>query len=86
MHKIYVLEENTTTEKGESDIVLEQALRRRHLETSVKNLRTKLKKDQDAHEKEERRKMKENVQLLMDINDLKRLAVKLELEINKSKK
>eukprot|EP01006_Ploeotia_vitrea_P023925 TRINITY_DN56604_c0_g2_i1.p2 TRINITY_DN56604_c0_g2~~TRINITY_DN56604_c0_g2_i1.p2 ORF type:complete len:108 (+),score=5.97 TRINITY_DN56604_c0_g2_i1:166-489(+) len=45
---------------------------RAHLETSVKGLKEKFKKNMDVHEKDNIRIMNQNVDLISEINDLKR--------------
>ena len=49
------------------------------MEINLDNLRENLKKDQDSHKQEQSLIMKENVQLLQEINDLRKQKHSLEI-------
>lgn len=57
---------------GDSDIHRKQSEVRKQLEINLDNLRDNLKKDQESHKQEQSLIMKENVQLLQEINDLRK--------------
>lgn len=71
LHKKYVKEE-LKNEQGDTDMHRDSAQRRRYLENNVNYLRQMLQKDQDVHKQENSRIMKENVTLLLEINELRK--------------
>ena len=45
LHKMYVLQEHTKNEKGDTDMHIEQTSKRKYLEGNLYSLRRKLNKD-----------------------------------------
>ena len=56
----------------DSDIQREYNRQRDYLEKSVENLKKKLLKDSDVHRQDNTRVLQENVQLIIEINNLRR--------------
>ena len=74
---------------GDADEHRKQSEQRKQKEISLANFRDLLIKDQTSHKQEQSLIMKENVQLLQDINDLKKKQHELEIgiaEIDRMKK
>lgn len=67
------------SEIGESDIHRKQSEQRKQMEINLDNLRENLSKDQASHKQEQSLIMKENVQLLQEINDLRKQKHALEI-------
>lgn len=72
LHKIWVLEE-TKQNIGSLDVMQEYGIKRKLAENKVKVLNEQLKNDQRNFEKENKRILKENVQLIQEINHIKQV-------------
>lgn len=84
MLKLYSKYVQNESKKFEAnvDIQAEFINQRGHLETNVKSLLEKFKKNMEAHKKDNQRIMKENVDLIKEINDLKREKKLLKEELS----
>jgi cilia- and flagella-associated protein 57 len=73
LYKTYVLEERTGKgEQGESSSWQEYAQRRKYYESMVEYYRTQLITNSSEHKQQNNKYMKENVSLLIEINDLRK--------------
>ena len=79
LHKKYV-KEQIKADQGETDIEKTYAEQRKHLEKSVGNERKVIAKNADNFRKANEKMMKENVELLVMINDLRKDVVRLKIQ------
>lgn len=74
LHKKFVLEE-VKANTIDTDVQKEYSLHRKHLENKVQSFNNKIAKDQEDHKKENIKLMKENVELIEQINELRKALI-----------
>ena len=80
LYRAWVLEEKQFS-RGQTDPLSKYANERRQLENSVKTLEDKLEKDTKKHSDANKRVLKENVQLIREINTLLLEKHKLKVQL-----
>jgi len=74
------VKEEIKTDHGDADIEKAYADQRKHLEKSVDNERRVISKNANTYRKANNKMMKENVELLMMINDLRKDVARLQMQ------
>lgn len=80
LHRIYVLKEANQNEIGETNVHEEHSGMRKSMEKNIEHMRLSLKKGKQIHTEAYKRIQDQNVQLLRDINSLRKEEVNILLQ------
>lgn len=86
LHRIYVIEEFNQKETGDNDVDFDQQVKREQLEDSIEHTRKRLKNGKMIHADAYKRIQKDNVDLIKDINALRRDEVNILMQKEMFKK